>query len=128
MNSSEGTIFDLYDETGKEERQEQAKKKSSIGRQISLGLLQGAGDIAQTGGTIQGMIQSPLSYGLLSPEQRKKAMANGFNQTDLRKQIADIFGKEVNQQKGIRKGRGFHHETDPNQIRNVIHHYFHQFL
>jgi hypothetical protein len=64
----------------------------------------------------------------LSPEQRKKAMANGFNQTDLRKQIADIFGKEVNQQKGIRKGRGFHHETDPNQIRNVIHHYFHQFL
>ena len=64
----------------------------------------------------------------LSPEQRQRIMANGFKQEELRKQIADIFGKEVAKKKGVTKGRGFHHETDPGQIRHVIQHYFHQFL
>ena len=64
----------------------------------------------------------------LSPSQRKKIMANGFNKDELKRQVASIFSKEVNKQKGVRKGRGFHNDTDPGQIRNVIQHYIHQFL
>lgn len=63
----------------------------------------------------------------LSPEQRKRIMNNGFKQEQLRRQVEKIFAQNL-EKRGILKGRGFEHETDPGQVRNVIQHYFHQFL
>ncbi len=80
MQAPEGTIFDLYDEAGKEERQKTKKRRPKTAqaiREVGLGMAQGAGDIVQMAGMLEGAIQAPLTYGLLSEEQRKETQLPG---------------------------------------------------
>jgi len=57
---------------------EDVRKRTSLGKQAAMGVVQGGGDIVQLINMIQGLAQAPLSYGLLDKAGRSAVATPGM--------------------------------------------------